>query len=146
MHACRFSLSLSLSLSRTHLLISRAWMQILSLIHKDTRARIFTHITHTHTHTTCCRVHVRGCGCVCVCAGVANTKAPASFLIAFYFSNFFLGRRRGDTKVAAAHLDSIFLVVCRRGGHKSSQCPNRPYLDSTCYRCGRAAGHSPYEW
>jgi hypothetical protein len=38
------------------------------------------------------------------------------------------------------------LGVCRRGGHKSSQCPNRPYLDSTCYRCGRAAGHSPYEW
>ena len=34
---------------------------------------------------------------------------------------------------------------CRRGGHKSSQCPNRPYPEGTCYRCGRAAGHSPYE-
>ena len=97
------SLSLSLSLTHAFSLISRAWMQILSLIHKDTRARIFTHITsHTHTHThTCCRVHVRGCGCVCVCvcvcAGVANTEPPASFLIAFFF-RFFFGQEEGRHK------------------------------------------------
>jgi hypothetical protein len=146
MHACRFSLSLSLSLSHARIYSYHVLGCRFSLSYTKIHARAFSLTSHTHTHTTCCRVHVRGCGCVCVCAGVANTKAPASFLIAFYFSNFFLGRRRGDTKVAAAHLDSIFLVVCRRGGHKSSQCPNRPYLDSTCYRCGRAAGHSPYEW
>lgn len=34
---------------------------------------------------------------------------------------------------------------CRMGGHKSSQCPNRPYHDNTCYRCGRSAGHSPFD-
>ena len=90
-------LSLSLSLSRTHLLISRAWMQILSLIHKDTRARIFTHITHTHTH------HLLPCACawlwlcVCVC-GSCEHKSTRLFLDSILFFEFFFGQEEGRHK------------------------------------------------
>ena len=41
--------------------------------------------------------------------------------------------------------DRVSHLAVRRGGHKSSQCSNRPYREDTCYRCGRATGHSPYD-
>ena len=113
MHACRFSLSLSLSLSHARIYSYHVLGCRFSLSYTKIHARAFSltsHHTHTHTHTlaaVCMHTHLLPCACawlwlcvcvcVCVCAGVANTEPPASFLIAFFF-DFFFGQEEGRHK------------------------------------------------